>query len=252
MLVFLPGTREIQDVQEALQRTRELGSSPAQREWVMQLHGSLPPDEQRRVFLRPPAGVIKVVLATNVAETSVTIDDVGVVIDSGRVKEERYLVERRMVRPLPCSSPICMGFRSLSFNVPFSRTVPPAAAPVAASQGGAPPQGSLDDVWVSRASAKQRRGRAGRVQEGIAFHLFPSDAPLAAYTDPEVRPPLPPPFALHLPVPYQRPRAATRSGASRSNSSFCAQRRSASRAPRRTCARASPSRRRPRRWRARW
>ncbi|KAJ1484993.1 P-loop containing nucleoside triphosphate hydrolase protein, partial [Baffinella frigidus] len=154
VLVFLPGTKEIQDVQEALQRTRELGSSPEQRDWVMQLHGSLPPDEQRRVFLRPPPGVIKgptggahweacqgptppmrsrmvmsveVVLATNVAETSVTIDDVGVVIDSGRVKEERYLVERRM--------------------------------------------GSLEDVWVSKASAKQRRGRAGRVQRNFSDHI---------------------------------------------------------------------------------
>ncbi|KAJ1474635.1 hypothetical protein T484DRAFT_1831715 [Baffinella frigidus] len=91
VLVFLPGTQEIAAVQTALRNTRELGSSDEQREWVMQLHGSLPPDEQRRVFirppagiikrrvfLRPPAGIIKVVLATNVAETSVTIDDVGV------------------------------------------------------------------------------------------------------------------------------------------------------------------------------
>ena len=43
-----------------LMQTLFLGSSADQREWVMQLHGSLPPDEQRRVFTRPPAGVIKV------------------------------------------------------------------------------------------------------------------------------------------------------------------------------------------------
>lgn len=44
--------------------------------------------EQRRVFIRPPEGKRKVLLATNVAETSLTIDDVTVVIDSGRVKQE--------------------------------------------------------------------------------------------------------------------------------------------------------------------
>jgi HrpA-like RNA helicase len=107
VLVFLPGTREIQDVQDALLRTAEFGALAEQRAWVLPLHGGLPPDEQRRVFDRPPtrptsgsssssssssAGgkVVKVILATNVAETSVTIDDVGFVIDAGRVKEERY------------------------------------------------------------------------------------------------------------------------------------------------------------------
>lgn len=68
----------------------------------MALHGSLPPEEQRRVFLRPPKGVVKIVLATNVAETSITIDDIGFVIDSGRVKEERYEAERRMASLQVC------------------------------------------------------------------------------------------------------------------------------------------------------
>lgn len=142
VLVFLPGTKEIEDVKEALMMG-ELGRDYQQREWVLPLHGSLPAEEQKRVFLRPPSGVVKVVLATNVAETSITIDDVGFVIDSGRVKEERYEAARRMA--------------------------------------------SLEDVLVSRAAAKQRRGRAGRVQPGLCVHLYPSDAPQAAYTEPEVR-----------------------------------------------------------------
>jgi len=48
-------------------------------------------------------------------------------------------------------------------------------------------QASLDDVWVAAASARQRRGRAGRVRPGLAVHLFPSDARLAAHAEPEVR-----------------------------------------------------------------
>eukprot|EP00873_Tetraselmis_striata_P009250 jgi/Tetstr1/429514/TSEL_019419.t1 len=143
VLVFLPGTREIQDVQDALLALPELGRDPVQRGWVLPLHGSLPAEDQRKVFDRPPPGVVKVVLATNVAETSITIDDVGFVIDSGRVKEERYDAERRM--------------------------------------------GSLEDVLVSAAAAKQRRGRAGRVSEGLCVHLYPSDARQAAYQEPEVR-----------------------------------------------------------------
>jgi len=144
-LVFLPGTREIDDVRTALLASAAFGADATQAEWVLALHGSLPPDEQRRVFARPPGGggAIKVVLATNVAETSITIDDVGFVIDAGRVKEERYDSSRRMA--------------------------------------------SLEDVLISRAAAKQRRGRAGRTGHGLCVHLYTSDAPLAPYTEPEVR-----------------------------------------------------------------
>ena len=70
------------------------------------------------------------VLATNIAETSITIDDVVFVIDTGRMKETRYDAARKMA--------------------------------------------SLEECLVSKANAKQRAGRAGRVRPGIAVHLFTS------------------------------------------------------------------------------
>ncbi|PHH68989.1 hypothetical protein CDD80_7087 [Ophiocordyceps camponoti-rufipedis] len=79
ILVFLAGVAEISQACGRLRATSSLQVFP--------LHGSLETGEQRRVFGRPAPGKRKVVVATNVAETSITIDDVVVVIDSGKVKE---------------------------------------------------------------------------------------------------------------------------------------------------------------------
>lgn len=57
---------------------------------MLPLHSLVPPAEQRRVFVRPPPGVRKIVLATNIAETAITIDDVTAIINSGRLKEKSY------------------------------------------------------------------------------------------------------------------------------------------------------------------
>ena len=57
---------------------------------------------QVRVFAKVPAGHRKIVVATNVAETSITIDDVAFVIDSGRVKEMRYFLLFAMSNRQPC------------------------------------------------------------------------------------------------------------------------------------------------------
>ena len=64
---------------------------------VVPLHGSLPAHQQRRAFELPPDGIRKVVVATNVAETSVTISDVVHVIDAGLVKMNRYAPATRLV-----------------------------------------------------------------------------------------------------------------------------------------------------------
>jgi ATP-dependent RNA helicase DHX36 len=95
---------------------------------VLPLHSGIPSKEQKLVFKRPRKGVRKVILSTNIAETSVTIDDVAFVIDSGRAKEKNYDPDLQA--------------------------------------------STLQPVWISQASAKQRRGRAGRTQAGLCFHLF--------------------------------------------------------------------------------
>ncbi|PSR89078.1 DExH-box ATP-dependent RNA helicase [Actinidia chinensis var. chinensis] len=81
------------------------------------------------IFDKPGDGVRKIVLATNMAETSITIDDVVFVVDCGKAKETSY----DALNNTPCLLP----------------------------------------SWISKASARQRRGRAGRVQPGECYHLYP-------------------------------------------------------------------------------
>jgi ATP-dependent RNA helicase DHX57 len=82
ILIFLPGTVEIERCLSAIRTIPNLHALP--------LHASLLPAEQKRVFNAPPRGKRKVIAATNVAETSITIDDVVAVIDTGRVKETSF------------------------------------------------------------------------------------------------------------------------------------------------------------------
>jgi ATP-dependent RNA helicase DHX29 len=123
ILVFLPGMGEIASLLRRLQASRRFATC-----WTIPLHSSVSPADQRKAFRHPPQGTRKVVLATNIAETSLTIDDVVYVIDSGKLKERRHDPARGM---------------SL-----------------------------LVEDWVSTASAAQRRGRAGRVREGVCYALY--------------------------------------------------------------------------------
>ncbi|XP_030405609.1 ATP-dependent RNA helicase DHX30 isoform X1 [Gopherus evgoodei] len=87
ILCFLPGWQEIKGVQQRLLET--LGSQNS-RYLVLPVHSNIPMMDQQNIFQRPPPGVRKIVLATNIAETSITINDIVHVVDSGSHKEERY------------------------------------------------------------------------------------------------------------------------------------------------------------------
>ena len=127
ILVFLPGYEDIVQIRDGLLDANEITSKLD----ILMLHSMLSTANQRKVFSPAANGVRKVILSTNIAETSVTINDVVYVIDTGKVKEKTHDAE---------SSVSC-----------------------------------LRSVWISKASAIQRRGRAGRCQPGICYHLFSSE-----------------------------------------------------------------------------
>ncbi|GAA6039938.1 hypothetical protein JCM8097_002627, partial [Rhodosporidiobolus ruineniae] len=100
VLVFLPGWDEIQAVRNILlDRARfplfDVDFNSRNLE-IHVLHSTIPIAEQQAVFEPPPEGVRRVVLSTNIAETSVTIPDVVFVVDSAKCKEKRYDPERRL------------------------------------------------------------------------------------------------------------------------------------------------------------
>lgn len=94
ILVFLPGKGEIHSAGKALGHRRDLE--------LMPLHGGLTLAEQSRIF--EPGNKRRVILATNVAETSLTVPGVGVVIDSGLVRRTRYVRDRGFLTLVPVAS----------------------------------------------------------------------------------------------------------------------------------------------------
>lgn len=137
LLVFLPGAGEIRRTETFL---RERISDPSVD--IVALYGALEADVQDRAIAPAAPGRRKVVLATSIAETSLTIEGVRVVIDCGLARVPRYEPDVGLTR--------------------------------------------LETVRVSRASADQRRGRAGRTEPGICYRLW--DEPQTASLDPANKP----------------------------------------------------------------
>jgi ATP-dependent helicase HrpB len=139
VLVFLPGAGEIHRVEEML---RDGDLPPHLR--VLPLYGNLPQPAQDEAIAPSPLGRRKVVLATSIAETSLTIEGVRVVVDSGLMRVPRFSPRTGMTR--------------------------------------------LETVTVSRASAEQRCGRAGRMAPGVCWRMWPehAQAGLVPHGTPEI------------------------------------------------------------------
>ncbi|XP_058064756.1 ATP-dependent DNA/RNA helicase DHX36-like, partial [Anopheles bellator] len=123
ILVFLPSVMQISDIYRMIHEHPKLSTA---RLVVYPLHSKIPTGEQTAVFDRPPAETRKIILSTNIAETSITIDDIVYVINAGRHKLNTY-------------------------------------------ENGI---SALRDEWISLSNEIQRKGRAGRVQEGTCYHLY--------------------------------------------------------------------------------
>lgn len=138
LLCFLPTERDIQDL--AAELAHELDSATFD---ILPLYGRMSPDEQRRIFKHTEK--TRVVLATNIAETSLTIPGIAYVVDTGTARISRYNAQSR-IQGLP-----------------------------------------VEDI--SKASARQRTGRAGRVKPGVCIRLYsPEDFEKRdEFTEPEIR-----------------------------------------------------------------
>jgi ATP-dependent helicase HrpB len=139
VLVFLPGAREIRRVQSLLESSN-LDTSVR----VLLLFGELSGEDQETALLPAAPGTRKVVLATNIAETSLTIQGIRIIVDSGLVRRSLFDPATGMSR--------------------------------------------LETQRISRASAEQRQGRAGRLEAGVCYRVWSEGAQrsLAPFTPPEI------------------------------------------------------------------
>ncbi|KAM4050942.1 3'-5' RNA helicase YTHDC2 isoform 2-T5 [Anomaloglossus baeobatrachus] len=128
ILIFLPGYDEIVGLRDRILYDDKRFSENAHRYQIFMLHSNMQTTDQKKVLKTPPVGTRKIILSTNIAETSITVNDVVFVIDAGKVKEKSYDALNHVTM--------------------------------------------LKMVWISKASAIQRKGRAGRCRPGVCFRLF--------------------------------------------------------------------------------
>ncbi|KAG2228952.1 hypothetical protein INT48_008020 [Thamnidium elegans] len=124
LLIFMSGINEICSLAEEL----TIYALESKKWIILTLHSSLAVEDQEKVFDSPPEGFRKCIISSNIAETSLTIDGIRFIVDSGKVKEMNHDPASKMSR--------------------------------------------LSEFWISKASAKQRAGRAGRTGPGECFRLY--------------------------------------------------------------------------------
>ncbi|XP_028912181.1 3'-5' RNA helicase YTHDC2 isoform X2 [Ornithorhynchus anatinus] len=128
ILIFLPAYDEIVKLKDRILFDDKRFADYSHRFHIFMLHSNMQATDQKRVLKSPSTGIRKIILSTNIAETSITINDVAFVIDSGKMKEKSY-------DAMNCVTILKM-------------------------------------VWISKASALQRKGRAGRSRPGVCFRLY--------------------------------------------------------------------------------
>ncbi|KAI8092632.1 putative ATP-dependent RNA helicase DHX34-like protein [Halteromyces radiatus] len=141
LLIFLSGINEIMALEQELKIYAE-----KTRKWIILiLHSSVAVDDQEKIFDIPPQGIRKCIISSNIAETSVTIDGIRFIVDSGKVKESSHEATTNRKK--------------------------------------------LSEFWISKASAKQRAGRAGRTGPGECYRLYSENEYLHLndYSVPEIQ-----------------------------------------------------------------
>ncbi|WKC75605.1 helicase-related protein [Borreliella yangtzensis] len=123
ILIFLSGEKEIK---ETIKELQELNSK--KNLIILPLYGRMPKEAQEQIFIATPKNKRKIIVSTNIAETSITIENIKIVIDSGKVKTNKFQTKTHTY--------------------------------------------SLQEVSISKSSATQRAGRAGRISKGTCYRLY--------------------------------------------------------------------------------
>lgn len=126
ILIFLSGEKEIK---ETIKEIYELNSK--QDLIILPLYGRMAKEAQEQIFMPTPKNKRKIIVSTNIAETSITIENIKIVIDSGKVKTNKFQMKTHTY--------------------------------------------SLQEVAISKSSATQRAGRAGRLAKGTCYRLYKRD-----------------------------------------------------------------------------